>query len=60
MGSTFRGTWNRPNDPQRGRTHRQIADQVSYDNQPSDDCLSSLFFLTILATTCVAALRRRK
>jgi hypothetical protein len=60
MPNTFGGTWNRPKDPQRGRTRREIADRVSYDNQPSDDCLSSLFFLSILATTAVATLRRRK
>lgn len=60
MGDTFGGTWNRPKNPDRagaGR-RRQLQDRASYDNEPQNDCLSSLFLLSILATTAVAALRK--
>lgn len=60
MPNTFGGTWNRPSNPQRGHSRRQLADRASYDNQPQKDCLSSLFFLSVLATTAVATVRRRR
>lgn len=63
MGDTFGGTWNRPgsngNDRQRGRSQRQLQDRASFDNEPKDDCLTALFLWSVLATTAVAAFRRR-
>ncbi|MEU6649491.1 hypothetical protein ABZ904_08590 [Streptomyces sp. NPDC046900] len=59
MPDTFGGEWHRPTSPQRGHSRRQLQDRASYDNQPANDCLSSLFFLSILATAAVASIRRR-
>ena len=58
MGDTFGGTWNRPRQDGRGHSARELEDRASFDNQKSTDCLSSLFLLSILATTAVAALRK--
>lgn len=60
MPNTFGGTWNRPKDPQRGRSMRQVQNRASYDNEPEKDCLSSLFFLSVLATAAVASFRRHR
>lgn len=60
MGNTFGGEWHRPKDPQRGHSRRQLEKINSFDNEPADDCLSSLFFLCVLATTAVATFRRCK
>lgn len=63
MGDTFGGEWHRPRDDkrkdrQRGRSKREVQDRASFDNEAKTDCLSSLFLLSILATTAVAALRK--
>ena len=59
MPNTFGGEWHRPKDPQRGHSRRQLQDRASFDNEPAEDCLSSLFFLSVLATAVVASLRSR-
>lgn len=60
MPNTFGGEWTRPRGDGRGHSRRELADRASYDNQKSDDCLSSLFFLSVFATTAITALRRRR
>lgn len=62
MGDTFGGTWNRPGsngkDRQRGHGMHELQDRAHNDNQPQTDCLSSLFLLSVLATTALAAIRK--
>jgi hypothetical protein len=58
MGDTFGGQWPRPRDDGRGHSKREVQDRASFDNQANTDCLSSLFLLSILATTAVAAIRK--
>lgn len=58
MGDTFGGTWTRPPSHGHGRSQAQVRHRAHYDNEPQNDCLSSLFLLSILATTAVAALRK--
>lgn len=60
MPNTFSGEWHRPSNPQRGHSREQLGRRASFDNEPSDDCLSSLFFLSVLTTAAVATLRRRR
>lgn len=58
MGDTFGGEWHRPTNPQRGRSLGEVRQRSAFDNEPQTDCLSSLFLLSILATTAVAAIRK--
>lgn len=60
MGNTFGGEWHRPSNPQRGRSREQLSRRASFDHEPKDDCLSSLFFLSVLTTAAVATFRRRR
>lgn len=48
MGDTFKGTWNRPKDPDRGRSKRELEDVASFDNAPQLGC-GALFLLCVLA-----------
>jgi hypothetical protein len=57
MGDTFGGQWTRPRSDGRGHSKREVQDRASFDNQSSTGC-GSLFFLSILATTAVAAIRK--
>ena len=58
MGDTFGGEWHKPRSDGRARSKRQAQDRASFDNEPQTDCLSSLFLLSVLATTAVAAIRK--
>jgi hypothetical protein len=58
MGNTFGGEWTRPRSDGRGHSKRELQDRASFDNAKSTDCLSSLFLLSVLATTAVAAIRK--
>jgi hypothetical protein len=58
MGDTFGGEWKRPRNDGRGHSKREVQDRASFDSDKSTDCLSSLFLLSVLATTAVAALRK--
>ncbi|MEU7962384.1 hypothetical protein AB0D09_02775 [Streptomyces sp. NPDC049097] len=60
MPDTFGGEWHRPRSDGRGRSMREVQDRASYDNQPANDCASTLLLLTILTTTAVATVRGRK
>ena len=64
MGNTFGGEHHRlgsnGRDPQRGHSREQLSRRASFDHEPQDDCLSSLFLLSICVTATVAALRGRK
>jgi len=60
MGNTFGGEWHRPKDPQRGHSREQLSRRASFDHEPADDCLSSLFFLSVLATAAIASVRRHR
>ncbi|MFF7561921.1 hypothetical protein ACFZB4_18360 [Streptomyces pseudovenezuelae] len=57
MGDTFGGVWTKPRDDGRGHSQRELQDRASFDNQKSEGC-GSLFLLSILATTAVAAIRK--
>lgn len=62
MPDTFGGVWHRPRDDkrkdrQRGKSQREVQDRASFDNEAQTGC-ASLFFLSILATTAVAAIRK--
>jgi len=58
MGDTFGGVWTKPRDDGRGQSEREVQDRASFDCDKSTDCATSLFLLSILATTAVAALRK--
>jgi hypothetical protein len=58
MGDTFGGEWRRPDSSGRGHSQRELQDRASFDNEKSTDCLSSLFLLSVLATTALAAFRK--
>lgn len=58
MPDTFGGTWNRPRNPQQGRSRRQLADIASFDNQPQDSCLGCLT-IALVSIATVAVIRRR-
>jgi hypothetical protein len=48
MGDTFKGTWNRPKTPDRGRSKRELEDFASFDNEPQVGC-GAVLLLCILA-----------
>lgn len=58
MPDTFGGTWNRPRNDGRGHSIGQVRTRAGFDNEPKNDCLSSLFLLSVLATALVASTRK--
>lgn len=64
MGDTFGGEHHRlgsnGRDPQRGRSLHEVRERAYNDNEPKDDCLSSLFLWSVLTAVTVAAIRGRK
>jgi len=55
MGDTFGGTWNRPKNPDRGRSQRELQDRASFDNEPQVGC-GAMLLLCVLAIAAAIGL----
>jgi hypothetical protein len=55
MPDTFGGEWNRPKNPTRGHSQRELQDRASFDNEPQTGC-GALFLFLVLGAVAVLGL----